>query len=785
MQARDESTFAVRWRLRVSGRVQGVGFRPFVYRLAAERRLSGMVGNDDRGVFIELQGAREDAQAVVDALRESPPPLARVEAIHQKTLPLAEQKGFRIVESDRTGRREVEVTPDAATCPDCLRELHDPQDRRFSYPFINCTHCGPRYSIVLDVPYDRANTTMASFEMCPDCRREYADPADRRFHAQPDACPVCGPRAWLVDRENRAVEGPLFTRAADLLRQGKILAVKGLGGFHLACLAGSEEAVDLLRRRKGRETKPLAVMAPDLASAHRLVCLSPEAQKALLCPARPIVLAPRQAAAAVAPSVAPGTAELGVFLPYTPLHALLLEAAAEPLVLTSGNPTDEPLCRENVEALGRLKHLADFFLLHDRPIARAVDDSVVLDGPRGPVPLRRARGYVPAPIALPVLAQQEILAVGGELKSAPCYCLGAQAMLTEHLGDLHNPKAYRNFVATLELFERLLQIRPAVIAHDLHPGYGATRYARDRARREDLSLIAVQHHHAHAAACLAENGVWDEPALAMVCDGTGYGTDGAIWGCEILFCRDGDFQREGHLCYYPLAGGDAAARETWRPALGLLVEALGAGWREKAGDVLNLVPPEGLDLVAARLEQWREAREAGRSLAWVPAQSSSLGRLFDGVAFLLGLEIHNAHEAQAAMRLESEARLCTQEPQPLTLSLGRGDSGEALLDFAPLVLGVLERRKAGEAARSLARAFHLGLVESFAEALREKAREKHVQAVALSGGCFANGLLLEGLTRRLEKAGLRVLLHHETPVGDGCVALGQAVVAAAQQKGGT
>ncbi|NQU43233.1 carbamoyltransferase HypF, partial [bacterium] len=528
-----QSPESVRGRLRrrlvVRGRVQGVGFRPFVYRLACEENLAGCVLNNSLGVVIELEGEVDSQRRFVERLRSELPEAARITGLEVSDLDLAGDADFRILPSVRGEAQRAEIAPDLATCPDCLRELLDPGDGRYRYPFINCTNCGPRYSIVQSVPYDRSGTTMSAFEMCEACLGEYEDPADRRFHAQPNACPECGPRVWLTDAEGRVLEGDPFKEAGGLLRSGKIVAVKGLGGFHLACRADDDGAVGRLRERKGREAKPFAVMVRDLAAAGRLVCFDEgdAIGEALCSAARPIVLAPRRGDAGVSDLVAPGAACLGAMLAYTPLHHLLFAEYAGPLVMTSGNPSDEPLCSENEEALRRLRDLADAFLLHDREIERRVDDSVVIamDLPEGRslTPLRRARGYVPEPIQTPFASREAVLALGGEMKGAVCILSEDQATLSEHLGELSNPEAYRNFLGAIHQFEKLLRVRPGVIAHDLHPDYMSTRHARNLARERGCRLEGVQHNHAHVASCMAENGV-SERVVGVVCDGTGYGT---------------------------------------------------------------------------------------------------------------------------------------------------------------------------------------------------------------------------------------------------------------------
>lgn len=761
---------SARLRIRVAGAVQGVGFRPFVYRLAAALGLGGFVANDPQGVVIEAQGPPDALEELGRQLRSEAPPLARVQSVDTQEIdPLVESGAFRIEASRTAGQRTTRALPDAATCADCLREIFDPADRRFRYPFTNCTHCGPRYSIVRAIPYDRCHTTMHRFEMCEDCRREYDSPADRRFHAQPNACPACGPRVWLTDADGRAMPGDALAEAARLLREGAVVAVKGLGGFHLACRADSDEAVGALRRRKNRDAKPFAVMAATPDEAHALAEFSPQAIGLLTSSAAPIVLAPRRPDAPVADLVAPGNGALGVMLPYTPLHHIILRDVGVALVMTSGNPAEEPLCRDNDEALRRLGHLADSFLLHDRDIERPIDDSVYVassdsDACAPPwTPLRRARGYVPEAIAVSPPAERPAIALGGEMKSAVCFLHGAQAVLSEHLGELGNPAAYRNFIEAADRLRELLQVDPQIVACDLHPGYASTRHARALAPRP----VAVQHHHAHIAAAMAENGI-EEPTVGIVADGTGYGTDGTIWGCEILVADLADFQRAGHLAPYALPGGDAAARDTWRPALAQVLAALGPDWQDETGDCFAGVDTEALELAAQRCQN----PSTGQT-------TSSLGRLFDAVAFLLGICDDNSFEARAAMALEAQAmRAGPGEALPFEVREGE----PLILDPAPMVRAIFERRRRGDSPTVLARAFHETLAAMLSEAAARVSERTGIRKVALSGGCMLNRVLVSSLAARLSEKGLEALWHRATPAGDGGVALGQAVVAAARDR---
>ena len=788
-----------RRRLEVRGRVQGVGFRPFVARLAGELGLAGFVGNDSRGVFVELEGAAKKLERFVERLRSELPPLARIHELSSVERTVRGEQDFRIVASAAGEQQDVAITPDSATCDDCRRELADPSDRRYRYPFTNCTNCGPRYSIILAVPYDRPATTMAPFAMCARCQAEYDAPTNRRYHAQPNACADCGPRVWLSDgKGRRLVAATTHDPAAPIdaagarLRAGEIVAIKGLGGFHLACRADDRAAVERLRQRKGREAKPLALMVATLAAAELLVELDGPARAALCSPAAPIVVAPRRDDAKIANAVAPQRDELGVVLAYTPLHLLLATAVRDeqgapiPLVLTSGNDSGEPLSADNSDALARLGRIADAFLLHDRGIARPIDDSVLraLGEGEAPLILRRARGYVPDPLPLSLPARRPLLALGGDLKGAVCVASAQQVVLGEHLGDLEHPAAYRNFVAASERLTTLLRADPALVVHDLHPGYHSTAHARSL---RGVECRAVQHHHAHAAACLVENGLTDGPALALCCDGTGYGDDGAIWGGELLLCDAVSYERVGQLRYLPLVGGDAAARETWRPAAGWLFEAFGedgeGSWQDALQGARRLVDAEALALAAQRLEAYRE----GRTRA-VP-RCSSLGRLFDAAAFLCGLCPVNRYEGEAAMLLEAAAQRARRqwvEIAPLAAaalhdgSLLVEQEGRLQLDTRPLARDLVARLAAGESTDVLAAAFHESIARLFARAAQRVAVERGLVDVLLTGGCFANRILLLRLSALLSEVGLTVHRHRLVPPGDGGLALGQATIAAAR-----
>jgi hydrogenase maturation protein HypF len=746
----------VRARARVEGVVQGVGFRPFVHRLAGELALDGFVLNDERGVVVEVQGERERIDAFLSRLRADAPPLAVVERVLAERVEPTAERGFHILTSVRGGRPSALVPADVATCEACLRELFDPADRRYRYPFLNCTDCGPRFTIVTGVPYDRPNTTMGGFAMCDACRAEYDDPADRRFHAQPTACPACGPRlhlqAGLLHLGVPQGQTPLRV-VEGCLRDGGVVAIKGLGGFHLACVASDERAVAALRARKQREEKPFALMVPDVAAAAALVELGAEQARLLSSRERPIVLAPRRAGADAAASVAPRSRELGVMLPYTPLHHLLLADLGVPLVMTSGNVSDEPIAFEDDDAVERLAGIADLLLLHDRPIRTRTDDSVVRVSAGRPMLLRRSRGHVPASLALPVPAGRPVLACGAELKSAFCLARDGRAWVSPHIGDLGNAETLAAFRDGVDHFERLFELAPEVVAHDLHPEYLSTKYALER---EAAQHVAVQHHHAHLAACLAEHGETGA-AVGAIFDGTGLGSDGAIWGGELLAGDLTRFDRAGHLHPVRMPGGEQAVRQPWRMACAWLQEALGE----------EPQPLPGVDPA-----RWRAVAALARGELAAPV-TTSVGRLFDAVGALCGVRLEVSYEGQAAIELEGAA-----EP---------GDHGRyqlpidgLVLDARPTVLEAAADVRAGVAPGVVAARFHDALASATAAACLAAASAHGLETAVLSGGAFANRRLLEGTAGRLRAAGLRVLVPERLPPGDGGIAYGQASVAAAQ-----
>jgi hydrogenase maturation protein HypF len=783
----------------VRGIVQGVGFRPFIYSLARRHGLVGFVRNDAEGVHIEVEGAREALDLFVRGIVDEAPPLAVVEAVSAWPLAVRGEQAFRIEESREGAERRALVSPDVATCAGCLRELFDPADRRYRYPFINCTNCGPRFTITRAVPYDRAMTTMAGFRMCPACQREYDDPADRRFHAQPNACPLCGPHVRLLDRSGRrraAHAEDDIQQTAELLRRGAIVAIKGMGGYHLACDLFSREAVGVLRSRKVRQDKPFALMARDLAQVQRLCYLPPQEAALLTAPARPIVLLPRREDAAVADDVAPRQHALGVMLPYTPLHHLLLHDAGIPLVMTSGNRSDEPIAYRDEEAFAQLGDIADYFLVHDRPIHMRCDDSVVRVVRGDLSPIRRSRGYAPAPLGVAESFVRHILACGGELKNTFCVAKERHAFISHHIGDLENYETLRSFREGVEHYCRIFDVHPELVAYDVHPEYLSTTYAREL-EEAGLPAVGVQHHHAHIASCLADNErPSEEPVIGVALDGTGYGTDGAIWGGEFL---EGSIQtgfvRRAHLEYVPLPGGEAAIRQPWRMALAQLITLYGEE------EVLRLPLP--LVRQAGERNVRLIARLIARRLNTPP--TSSAGRLFDAVAALVGVPGSRrvTYEGQAAVELELAAHRMgcrsypfrlrpEQTPHPPAPSPSRG-AGELLLpspasgrgvgdegwvvETGGIITGVVDDVLAGRPVGEIAAAFHRTMVEVVVAACAQIRQASGVRAVALSGGTFQNVLLLEEVVESLTRQGFLVYRHRRVPANDGGLALGQAVLA--------
>lgn len=742
----------------IQGIVQGVGFRPFVYRLAQTHQLAGWVMNTPSGVLLEAQGASDGVRCFLAGLRNQAPALAVITDVQTKEIPLGIGEGFAIRPSGGSGE-QVQIAPDGDVCDDCLRELFDPADRRYRYPFINCTNCGPRYSIIRGVPYDRDRTTMSGFIMCAACLDEYEDPGHRRFHAQPNACRNCGPRLRLLDGQGHEVAGEPLVNALSLLQAGGILAIKGLGGYHLAVDAGNEAAVTELRRRKHRDQKPFAIMAPDLASLTRYVKYDSTEARLLQGPERPIVLLRKRQPCLIAPQVAPGNGYFGVMLPYTPLHHLLLRDQFPALVMTSGNLADEPICYQDDQALLRLAPIADFFLIHDRDIYIRNDDSVIRVFRGQPVFLRRSRGYAPRPIALPAI-QPSVLAVGGELKGATCLTRGSQAFLSQHLGDLQNVATLHSLEETVCHLQNLLQVQPQVVAHDLHPDYLTTTYAESLA---GVTRFAVQHHHAHLASCMAENALEGE-VIGVICDGTGYGADGTIWGGEFLVGGYQSYRRLGHLRLVPLPGGDAAVREPWRMALAYLYEMFGEEQFDLSLPCMAAVEAPDRKLFLQMLQ-----RRLNTPL------TSSCGRLFDAVASLIGVRQRVDYEGQAAIELEALAESSlVADHYPFSLC---DVEGRLVLDLGEMLRVLIQEVRYDRPRADLARRFHNTLTVAMSVVCEKIRMATGLERVALSGGVFQNRLLSDGLCTRLEMKGFQVFTQRLVPPNDGGLALGQAIIA--------
>lgn len=761
--------------------MQGVGFRPFVYRLALRFNVSGFVCNTPAGVLIEVEGGDSALAGFSNCLTREHPPLAEIREVVDCDVSPLQETDFTIRESLERPFESVLVSPDVATCDDCRRDFTDPANRRFAYPFTNCTNCGPRYSLIEDVPYDRARTTMREFRMCADCQAEYDDPGNRRFHAQPNACPVCGPGISLVDAGGAKLPCVTWQESAanpnfDLIRevrrlllQGRVIAIKGLGGFHLACDAENNEAVARLRALKRRSDKPFALMSAKVSSAARFCVISEADQKALLSTRRPIVILPRRPGTRISSAVAPGNNTLGVMLPYTPLHALLFgdnpedSPALNALAMTSGNLSEEPIVTSNEEALERLGSVADAFLLHNRRIHMREDDSVVRVFQGRERVLRGSRGYVPAVIDLgSPLA--EILACGPELKNTFCLTRGCNAIVSQHIGDLENHETLKFFEETLANLKRLFRVEPEVVAYDLHPRYLSTQYALEQ---PGVRRVGVQHHHAHIASCMAENRL-DEKVIGVAFDGTGYGTDGQIWGGEFLVADFEHFERRAHLRYFPLAGGDAAVRQPWRSALSCLREVFG-------GDLPNSLP----------LWEFVSTRERDLILKMMEkgintVMTSSCGRLFDAVASILGLRHEITFEGQAAVDLEMAAVAGTEGVYPFQMEF----TDPWQVDTRPMIESIVSELQQGEAAGVIAARFHSTLAVMIAEVCRELRRREMLNKVCLSGGTFQNMFLLERTLAALADYNFEVYLHEKLPPNDGGISLGQAVIANARAKKG-
>lgn len=754
-----------RKKITVQGQVQGIGFRPFVYRLAAELNLTGFVYNYTQGVIIEIQGGRDNIEKFISRLKQQDReiPLLKITSMNASDIgAIADEKSFEIKQSQTHGTVSAEVTADIATCEDCLSELFDKNDFRYRYPFINCTNCGPRYSIIKSIPYDRPNTTMAEFSMCGRCKEQYENPRDRRFHAQPVACPVCGPKIRLCDNKGKEIESDcdkVIKETVRLLSAGKIVAIKGLGGFHLACDAENDKAVKLLRLRKMRDYKPFAMMAADIDKIWQFAYVDKTAEAILKSPQSPIMLLPKKEPNTIAPSVAEGVNTFGFMLPYTPLHHLIFaEKKLNALVMTSGNIADEPLICKDSQALEKLGNIADVFLMHNREIYRQVDDSIVQIVQNEPVLLRRSRGFVPQTFVSKISASADIFAAGADLKNTFCFAKQNRFILSEHIGDMADVSVYKHWLQSIEHLKKLLDANPSIVACDMHPNYLSSQYA---GKLKKDKFIEVQHHWAHIASVLAEHNL-DEKVIGIVADGTGYGLDGAIWGCECLIASLDDFQRFGHLAYYPLAGGDSASKEAIRPIMGLMKK-------------YNFSIP---DVILDEIEPDREKRAAiqmqiEKNINTV--STSSLGRLFDAVSALCGLGGYNHFEAQLPMALEAIADRKTYQSYNFNLKKG---NGVAAVETGDMLKSIITDRMDGIDKGVISAKFHNTAAE-FSLALAKQARnEIGIKTVAISGGVFCNRFLSERLIELLKNNGFTVLSNQLVPANDGGISLGQAAIAA-------
>lgn len=768
-------------KVHITGIVQGVGFRPFVYNLAVSLNLKGWVKNTSAGVVIEADGDKETLDSFLQKLRDEAPPLSRIDAFTASFGPGNGFTQFDIIHSESVDGAFQPISPDVAICDDCLRELFNPNDRRYHYPFINCTNCGPRFTIIKEIPYDRPFTTMAGFKLCPDCEREYKDPTNRRFHAQPVACPVCGPKVWLETKDERGKKDgdEAFQETRRLLIEGKIVAIKGLGGFHLACDATNPKAVTELRTRKLRVDKPFALMMPDIEAIETYCFVSDTEKDLLTSAARPIVLLKKKPESNIVEEVSPKQDWLGVMLPYTPLHYLLFaNSLFTALVMTSGNLSEEPIATDNEEARDRLSKLADAFLMYDRDIHVRCDDSVVRVFDDRPLtidhvpssavhrlssiyPIRRSRGYSPFPVKLPFDVPQ-LLATGSELKNTFCITNGNYAFLSHHIGDMENYETLKSFEQGVEHFERLFRVKPAAIAHDMHPNYLATRYAIERAEQESLPTIAVQHHHAHVAACMAEHGL-TEPVIGVSFDGTGYGDDGAIWGGEFLVADAKSYQRAAQLEYFPLPGGDAAIKKPARTALALLW-SLGLEWDDALESVKEFCAE---DQVTLRVQLEKKINTP---------MTSSMGRLFDAAAALAGVRQKVNYEGQAAIEFEAMA-----DSAEAGLYAFGVESGQVRV--RSVVEALIKDVMAGIPTSKISARFHNGLAESVRETVQKISRETSLRSVVLSGGVWQNITLLRRTLSLLGNDGFEVYIHREVPTNDGGLSLGQATIAASRLRG--
>lgn len=751
-------------RLKVNGIVQGVGFRPFVYQLASRYSLRGEVANTSSGVSIHIEGTKKDIKSFCDDLASKSPPLANITEITNHSEPIKNFKEFSIVQSIVHAACSTLISPDVSICDDCLRELFDSDDRRFKYPFINCTNCGPRYTIISDIPYDRPKTSMKHFKMCKMCQDEYDDPENRRFHAQPNACEECGPHVDLFDNKRKKIisQNPI-EKAAQLLKHGYIVAIKGLGGFHLAVDAVNNDAVAMLRSRKHREEKPLAIMSCDIEHIRKYAYVQPEEEELLKSLHRPIVILKKKKPNPLSKEVSPRNRYFGSMLPYTPLHYILLQHDFTALVMTSGNMSEEPICIDNKDAFERLSKIADYFLMHNRDIYLRSDDSIVKHTAGDTRFIRRSRGYIPVPVFLKKKVEQ-ILACGGGLKSTVCLTKGNNAFISQHIGDIENQETYEFFQLTIKHMKQILDIKPGIVAYDLHPDYFSTIYALEQ---QDVEKVPVQHHHAHIVSCMAENRL-DGPVIGLSFDGTGYGTDGSIWGGEILVVEDNEFRRVAHLSYVPMPGGEAAIKEPWRMAASYLYNAFGEEFYSLDLPVFKEIDEKKIRFIVEMISKRVNS-----------PFTSSLGRLFDGIAAIVGIRNTVFFEGQAAMELEM---LADEKAKGIyNFEWASGEIHKIFLQ--PIISGIVNDMEMGVHPSTISGKFHNTVIVLFSELCEVIRKENSVSRVALSGGVFQNSIILSGLIKGLEQRGFQVITHTLVPANDGGISLGQAMIAAAACNG--
>jgi len=774
-------------RLEINGLVQGVGFRPFLFRLANLYGLTGEVSNTAGGVLAIVEGSSEKLDEFIHDIEKKKPSLSKVTCIVSKQIQAAGFKTFQIIQSKSSDKSDTLISPDVSICPDCLLEMQTYENRRFEYPFINCTNCGPRFTIIKDIPYDRPKTSMHTFKMCKKCQKEYDDPMDRRFHAQPNACPICGPQVFLTDHRGCKINlsfKDVIGKAADLLKKGKILAVKGLGGFHLAVDAENDEAVRLLRKRKQRPHKPFALMAQSASSLFTHMHVSKKEEEILDSFNRPIVLLTKKSiagTAALSPAVAPFNTCLGVMLPYTPLHYLLLEKGPDILVMTSGNRSGEPLSIDNKDALDAFSHIADYFLFHDRDIYFRADDSIVRVQAGNSRFIRRSRGYAPLPLDLDMIDKNNlssILGCGAGMKNTICMTKRSKVFLSQHIGEVNNQKSYNFFSHTIDHLKKILNVEPKIIAHDMHPDYMSTHYAKTPANT-GKKRFAIQHHHAHAVSCMAENNI-NEPTIAITLDGTGYGTDGNIWGGEILLCTHADFTRKAHLSYINMPGGDKAVLEPWRMAASVLFKAFGKNFMDLDIQYIKEMDIKKLEFIIQMIQKKLNS-----------PLTSSAGRFFDSVSSLLCQRHIISHESQAAMELEyvaSEPKLeFKQKPYAFSIIKKKGSNKNTHnsdkyfeIDLMPCIREIVGDLIDKTSHNIISQKFHQTMITSFANTAKKIASDAEIDKIVLSGGVFNNNLILTGMIKALEENNLKVFTHSKVPAGDGGICLGQVVSAGAQ-----